>query len=254
MKTIVRLVLAVILFAPLAAYSVPVTWVYEANVNDVFEPGTSDVAVGDRVTGTITFDADAVLSPGTITRTQLIDGGAEPHPFMNEVSRWGQATTVGVASILEVSFTVETAGGPLEFNSPVGLDVFDLLRHRENEFVPAFDAPDAAFDTFFATSFDQVTGEQIGMRLMTNSSPTGLFPLDSLLSTPPDLADLFLGRVHYTGDIGSGGETVQFFANFNRLELARSVPEPGSLALLGLGLIGIVLTRRRKQARETIQV
>jgi hypothetical protein len=137
-----------------------------------------------------------VLQPNTSTKTQLLAAGFPIHPFMNEVSNWGQAIAVGGTSILDVNFTVDAAGGPMTFDAPAGPDAVDLLRHRENEFVPVFDAPNAAFDTFFATTFDEVTGEQIGMRLMTDSSPTGLFPLDSLLTAPPDLIDLLLGRVH----------------------------------------------------------
>lgn len=243
MKIFYRMATVLLLFAASAAHSLPVTWVYEATINFVSSPTT--VALGDRVTGTITFDVDAVLTPGTITKTELAAASFPFHPFMNEVSRWGQAVTFGGTSILDLSFTVDTAGGPIAFSAPAGPDVFDLLRHRENEFVPVFDAPASAFDTFFAHTADDVTGEQIGMRLMTDHSPSGIFPLDSLLTTPPDLADLFLGRVHYTGDIG--GETIQFFANFDRLAAVR-VPEPATLALFGFGLFVLVTLRRRETA------
>jgi hypothetical protein len=216
----IELILAALLFASSAAHSAPVTWVYEAEVGFLRGSFDFDVAIGDRVTGSITFDADVVVSSYTRTRTELIDSGLQPgsfHPYMNEVSFVATARAVDADSILEITFMVTTADGPVALSSRGGSDGQDELRHSVNEYLLLNDAPDAAFDSFRALSDNEETDELFSLRLMTNNAQSGAFPLEYLLATPPNLDDLFLGRVGY--QVGDG----TMWAYIERLE-SSSVP------------------------------
>lgn len=221
--------IALSLLATPAVHSAEVTWVYEAEVGYLAGPFEFDVAIGDRVTGSITFDADVALSQRTRTRSQLIGQGWRPgqfHPFMAEVSYLATRFSVAPDSILEITFTVHTTNGPVLLSSDGTENVEDELRHSVNEYLPLNDAPDAAFDSFRATSFDVDTEELFSLRLMSTKAHSGAFPLDYLLATPPTLDSLFRGRVGY--QVGQG----TMWAYIDRLEAAAST-NPGHSRKLG---------------------
>jgi hypothetical protein len=152
------------------------------------------VALGDHFSGDLRFAADTELGPiQETTKTPLDFLGIARHPFMKDVSRWAQAETFGGPVILDVSATIEGAGGPVVFESARGPGVYNLLRHLENEWRPLSDAPPGEpFDSFFTAALGP--GIDIGTRLISKTSPSSLFPLDGLLDIPPDLADPHLGR------------------------------------------------------------
>ena len=184
-------ILAVLLFASSVAHSAPVTWVYEAEVGFLKGSFDFDVAIGDRVTGSITFDADVVVSSHTKTRTELIDSGWQPgnfHPFMNEVSFRATASAIDADSILEITITVTTADGPVVLSSRGEADGEDQLRHSVNEYLPLNDAPDAAFDSFRALSYNEETDELVSLRLMTDNSHSSAFPLEDFTLLTSQLA------------------------------------------------------------------
>jgi len=232
-----------------------VTWSFEAQVGLTSSaaglnvgPLSSGIANGDTVTGTMSFDTDAIFGPqNTFTRTDFINAGYTPgvefYEFMNEISNFSSALTFGLNSIMEVSFTVQTTGGSIALSSLVGSDVYDQIKVTENEYLPLIDGPGTAFDSVRWLTADQVTGETIGMRLGSAVSPSGLFPLNPLSSSPPSLLDLPLARVFHTSDQGE-----QFFAYLSRLELVEDVPAPAALGFLGLGLAGLGVARRRRSA------
>jgi hypothetical protein len=111
---------------------------------------------------------------------------------------------------------VTTTDGPLVLSS-AGLTVGgDQLRHSVNEYLPLNDAPEAAFDSFRAISNNLETDELFSLRLMTNNTHSGAFPLEYLLATPPNLDDLFHGRVGYqVGDATMWAYIVQLETGSN---------------------------------------
>jgi hypothetical protein len=196
----IMLITAALLFATPSAHGAPITWVYEAEVGYLDGSFNFDVAMGDRVSGSITFDADVILSRQTKTKTELLDSGRKPgqlHPFMDEVSSVATAYADDADSILEIVFTLTTADGPFVLSSEGRAVGGDQLRNSVNEYLPLNDAPDSAFDSFRAVSNNLETDELFSFRLMTNNARSGAFPLEYLLATPPNLDDLLLGRVGY---------------------------------------------------------
>jgi len=193
-------------------------WAFEGEVTLLIGGADTDVAVGDHFSGDLRFVADTELGPiQELTKTLLDSWGIARHPFMNEVSRWTEAERFGGPAILNVSATIETAGGPVVFESARGSDVYHLLRHQENEWKPLSDAPPSEpFDSFFTAALGPSI--DIGTRLISKTSPSGLFPLDGLLDIPPDLADLHLGRFWVTFDSsGDGFVDSQIFGTFDQL-------------------------------------
>lgn len=217
-------ILAALFFSASAADGAPVTWVYEAEVGYLAGPFDFGVAIGDRVTGSITFDADVSLGQRTRTRTSLTEAGLKPghfHPFMLETCYLAGASAIDDDSLLEITFTVFTVEGPVVLSSRGRQEREDELRHTVNEYLPLNDAPATAFDSFRATSFDEETEETLSLRLMTDRAHSGVFPLEYLLATPPTLDSLFRGRVGY--QVGEG----TMWAYIDRLEAAGSPdPEP----------------------------
>jgi hypothetical protein len=80
---------------------------------------------------------------------------------------------------------------------------------------------------------------------LTAGDPTTNLWIEAVLYTYADAVNVpkVPGRSHAEVDLYNGGNGFRY-----GLALDSSVPEPGTLALLGLGLLGMTLTRRRKAA------
>lgn len=107
------------------------------------------------------------------------------------------------------------------------------------------------FVSFFYKNNDGVTVSVPG-----DDTATGLFGVLPAISGPP-LVNFFLNFSAFNSSFGSqtSGDWSSFFADKSVRDLGVSdqnwtlrIPEPGTLALFGLGLAGLGFVRRRKAA------
>lgn len=113
---------------------------------------------------------------------------------------------------------------------------------------------DALGDTFVQNFFnDARPGGQSFYANYLSSKTAVRWIVDTNVNPPlPTTAQLFLGNVFDADLITPGVQPGQAFIRQSTLDgsIAFNVPEPGSLALVGLALAGLGLTQRRRKARK----
>jgi PEP-CTERM motif len=95
----------------------------------------------------------------------------------------------------------------------------------------------AAGSTILASFFD-LDGDLLGSQSVVMTNGYGLYSLSGF--------GTFYG-ITFSDNNDSAGVRFQNMS-YNSVAVVSDVPEPGSLALLGLGLIGLAAARKRKQA------
>jgi hypothetical protein len=215
-STFLALVAALLL--PMAANAVPITWEITGEIDDV--DGTSPAALGDMFRVLINFDTDASLN---IAQT----GGRFDPGTRYQYDASGLSFLVSLEGQLDQLIT-PIAGG------------INLLWLRDNSGDRFLGGEPPEVD---GLSFAILDADAYGFSPIFRGDILDIFTGGDLPTTPDQrLLDLAISAFQIT--------TADGFAS-GRVDTISRVPEPGTLALFGLGLAGMGLSRRRKKTRPS---
>lgn len=201
---------ALLLALPLAsAHGALISWNFSGTVTAENGPVFS---IGDTVTGTLVFDAATARTSGNGSTTAAYAGAVKSFSLDGYPA----------ATLVAASATTNT------------IDIID--RSTPN--------PSGLYIDQFLADLRTADGSQrYTLRLRQESTTSDPTCIESVaLPTVPYAPLSCFG----TAELTVGYEPVGARGFNIRLELT-SIPEPGTLALLGLGLAGLAATRRRKQ-------
>lgn len=203
-------ILTLLWIAP--SYSTPITFSFSGTVTSYFyDPSTGDTFGGSVGIGT-TFTGFYTFE-STSTDSSPAD------------SQYG-----GYHSVLLPYGMEATIGG----NTVSGLSS-DMLIDVQNF---------PGGDSYTAVALD-LGFQSLGIHLSGGSS--SVFDNDSLPLSPPNIADFAEAQFSYVVTDPFGPVILSVIGTLTELTLVSTIPEPTSLALMGLGLIGLGFARRKKQ-------
>lgn len=176
------------------------------------------VATGNGSAGVVS------LSYGTFTVNNISGTGTPPNPEPDLLSN---SINVSNSSAASMNIFITEQG----LSTPTGINKF-LSTFTANDFLG--NVISVVEKTFISTSNALYTGTPLDSETFTSIGTA------TSIDATPSLAAPYSETAEFIVTVGAGGGSVNDTINISK------VPEPASLAVLGLGLLGLGVVRRRR--------
>ena len=177
-----------------------------------------------------------VVDTTLIDVTPLNDGGLDPGPGLKFTALQDTMSGVGALAV--------TGGDFIDFRFSFDVTVLApglLIKDNSLSFMP--DVSGGGSASIDETVFEFFTGPSIGTKSVFADGEFGGVLFDEIDITPPRTT-IFVEKDIFVDSFFGDAEILMFTQRFSQVR----VPEPGTLALFGLGLVGLGFMRRRKNA------